>query len=64
MKAGRSAERLAGDFDYEAALVACAGGNDRAFRALYDREAPKMVGVAMRLLKRQSLARTRCMTRS
>lgn len=44
------------DFDYEAALVACAAGNRQAFRAIYDREAPKMLGVAIRLLKRQSLA--------
>jgi RNA polymerase sigma factor (sigma-70 family) len=56
MKAGRPTQRPGDDFDYEAAIVACAGGNNLAFRALYDREAPKMLGVAMRLLKRQSLA--------
>lgn len=55
-KPGRSPARPGDDFDYEAALIACASGNDRAFRALYDREAPKMLGVAVRLLKRQSLA--------
>lgn len=53
---GRSAEPAGGDFDYEAALLACGKGNRDAFRAIYDREAGKMLGVAMRLLKRQSLA--------
>lgn len=44
------------DFNHDAALMACAAGNRQAFRALYEREAPKMLGVALRLLKRQSLA--------
>jgi RNA polymerase sigma-70 factor (ECF subfamily) len=52
----RAQGRAGPDFDYEAALVACAAGNRQAFRAIYDREAPKMLGVAIRLLKRQSLA--------
>ncbi len=43
-------------FDYDAAIVACASGDNRALKALYDVEAPRMLGVAMRLLKRQSLA--------
>lgn len=43
-------------FDYDAALTACASGDSRALKALYDVEAPRMLGVAMRLLKRQSLA--------
>jgi RNA polymerase sigma-70 factor (ECF subfamily) len=43
-------------FDHEAALAACALGDKDAFRALYDAEAPRMLGVAMRLLKRQTLA--------
>ncbi|MDX2264704.1 MAG: sigma-70 family RNA polymerase sigma factor [Hyphomicrobiales bacterium] len=45
-----------GAFDYDAALAACAAGDSRALKALYDIEAPRMLGVAMRLLKRQSLA--------
>jgi RNA polymerase sigma-70 factor (ECF subfamily) len=53
---GRTIEEAGGEFDYGAALVACASGNRTSFRALYEREAPKMLGVAMRLLKRQSLA--------
>ncbi len=53
---GRPAGQPGGDFNYEAALVACGQGNGKAFRALYDREAGKMLGVAMRLLRRQSLA--------
>ena len=43
-------------FDYTAALTACAGGDRQAFRALYEQEAPKMLGLAMRLLRRPSLA--------
>ncbi len=53
---GRPTGQPGGDFDYDAALIACGKGNSRAFRALYDREAGKMLGVAMRLLRRQSLA--------
>jgi RNA polymerase sigma factor (sigma-70 family) len=55
-RSGRAGTDTAGEFNYEAALVACASGNRQAFRAIYEREAPKMLGVAMRLLKRQSLA--------
>lgn len=55
-KAGWKAAQPNAEFNYEAALVSCGSGNKRAFRELYEREAPKMVGVAMRLLKRQSLA--------
>jgi RNA polymerase sigma factor (sigma-70 family) len=53
---GNPAARPGDDFDYDRALLACANGDNAAFRALYDREAAKMLGVAMRLLKRQSLA--------
>ena len=45
-----------GEFSYEAALVACGAGNKRALHAIYEREAGKMLGVALRLLRRQSLA--------
>jgi RNA polymerase sigma factor (sigma-70 family) len=55
-RSGRAGKDAGGEFDYEAALVACASGDRQRFRALYEREAPKMLGVAMRLLKRQSLA--------
>jgi len=53
---GRSGTRPSADFDYEAALSACGAGDQKAFREIYEREAPKMLGVALRLLKRQSLA--------
>lgn len=55
-RSGRAGKDAGGEFDYEAALLACAAGNRQSFRALYEREAPKMLGVAMRLLRRQSLA--------
>jgi RNA polymerase sigma factor (sigma-70 family) len=53
---GRPTGQAGDDFDYDAALIACGKGNSNAFRTLYDREAGKMLGVAMRLLRRQSLA--------
>lgn len=43
-------------FDANAALRACAAGDRSALRALYDREAARMLGVAMRLLRRRALA--------
>ncbi len=52
----QSAKPVPESFDYEAAILACAAGNNQALRSLYDVEAPRMLGVAMRLLRRQSLA--------
>jgi RNA polymerase sigma factor (sigma-70 family) len=52
----RAGDAPGAEFSYEAALLACASGNKRALQAIYEREAGKMLGVAMRLLKRQSLA--------
>ncbi len=43
-------------FDANAALRACAAGDRAALRALYDREAARMLGVAIRLLRRRALA--------
>jgi RNA polymerase sigma-70 factor (ECF subfamily) len=43
-------------FDYEAALAACARGDAGALRALYEREAPRLLGVAIRILRRRDLA--------
>lgn len=43
-------------FDYDAALLACAGGDKSALQALYDVEAPRMIGAAFRLLKQHTLA--------
>jgi RNA polymerase sigma-70 factor (ECF subfamily) len=39
-----------------AALVRCAAGDRTALRVIYDAEAPRMVGVARRMLRRQDLA--------
>ena len=40
----------------EEALIRCAGGDRAALRALYDAEAPRMLGVAQRILRRRALA--------
>lgn len=40
----------------EAALRACAAGDRLALRALYEQEAPQMLGVAIRILRRRALA--------
>jgi RNA polymerase sigma-70 factor (ECF subfamily) len=39
-----------------AALARCASGDRAALRVIYDAEAPRMVGVARRMLRRQDLA--------
>src|ERR1700712_5685643 len=39
-----------------AALARCATGNRTALRVIYDAEAPRMIGVARRMLRRQDLA--------
>src|SRR5215217_8600123 len=38
------------------ALRRCAAGDRAALRSIYDAEAPRMLGVAMRLLRRRALA--------
>ncbi len=43
-------------FDVNDVLRRCAGGDRVALRALYDREAARMLGIAMRLLRRRALA--------
>lgn len=43
-------------FDHGAALRACARQDAEALRALYDREAPAMLGVALRIVRRRDLA--------
>src|SRR3712207_5246376 len=40
----------------EEALRRCAGGDATGLRTIYDAEAPRMLGVATRLLRRRSLA--------
>jgi RNA polymerase sigma factor (sigma-70 family) len=44
------------DADLDEALRRCARGERAALRAIYDAEAPRMLGVAARILRRQSLA--------
>ncbi|MFT5535159.1 MAG: RNA polymerase sigma-70 factor (ECF subfamily) [Burkholderiaceae bacterium] len=43
-------------FDYEAQLFACAGGDEKALRRLYDREASWLLGIALRIVVRRELA--------
>lgn len=40
----------------DAELLACANGDKNALRRIYEAESPRMLGVAMRLLKRRALA--------
>lgn len=47
---------LAGDFDHEAALEACARGERFALRALYDREAAWLMAVTLRIVRDPELA--------
>ncbi|MBC7940873.1 MAG: sigma-70 family RNA polymerase sigma factor [Chitinophagaceae bacterium] len=44
-------------FDYEAALEACARGERYALRALYEREARWLLGVALRIVRDHETAR-------
>ena len=46
----------AAEAEISAAIVRCAGGDRVAPRLIYDREAARMVGVAMRILRRKDLA--------
>ena len=43
-------------FDYEAALAACARGDRSALRRIYEQEAGRLLGVALRILRRRELA--------
>jgi RNA polymerase sigma-70 factor (ECF subfamily) len=60
MDRGRQATMTAADEALEAqlraAIARCAGGDRTALRMIYDLEAPRMIGVAMRLLRRKDLA--------
>ncbi|MEC5215155.1 RNA polymerase sigma-70 factor (ECF subfamily) [Actimicrobium sp. GrIS 1.19] len=44
------------EFDYEAALFACARGEQAALRRLYEREARWLMAVALRIVRRNELA--------
>jgi RNA polymerase sigma factor (sigma-70 family) len=43
-------------FDYDAALAACARGDDRALRSIYDRDGRRLLGVALRIVRRRQVA--------
>ncbi len=43
-------------FDYEAAIAACSARESQAMRALYDREAGRMLGVALRIVRDPGIA--------
>ena len=43
------------EFDYEAALHACASGSQQALRSIYEQESARLMGVALRIVRtRQS----------
>ncbi|RNF28870.1 RNA polymerase sigma factor [Massilia aurea] len=43
-------------FDYEAHLAACARGDRQALRRLYDQESPRLLGVALRIVRERQAA--------
>ncbi len=43
-------------FDYEGALAACARGERAALRRVYEQEAARLLGVALRIVRRRDLA--------
>lgn len=48
--------RSASESDLAGALAGCARGDRACLRTLYDRLAPRMIGVALRMLRRRDLA--------
>ena len=44
------------DFDYEAALRACAGGSRQALHAIYQQESARLLGVALRIVRQRQSA--------
>ncbi len=45
-----------GEFDYDAALAACSRGDQGALRSIYDRDGRKLLGVALRIVRRRQVA--------
>lgn len=56
MTAESSSSPPALEAEISAAIVRCAAGDKSALRLIYDLEAPRMVGVAIRILRRRDLA--------
>ena len=48
--------KQAAELDMEEALRRCAVGDAAALRVIYDNEAPRMIGVAQRIVRRRALA--------
>lgn len=44
------------EFDYGAALTACANGDKQALHGIYTRESRRMLGVALRIVRQRQLA--------
>lgn len=44
------------EFDFETDLLACARGDQRALRRLYDQEGARLLGVAMRIVRQRQMA--------
>jgi hypothetical protein len=56
MVADPSSDHAALEAGISAAIMRCAAGERSALRVIYDLEAARMVGVAMRILRRRDLA--------
>ena len=56
MPADSSSDQSALEPEVSAAIVRCAAGEKSALRLIYDLEAARMVGVAIRILRRRDLA--------
>lgn len=56
MAAVLSSDQSALEAEVSAAIVRCAAGESSALRVIYDLEAARMVGVAIRILRRRDLA--------
>ena len=47
---------LSPDFDYETALLACSRGNKRALQSIYELEGPRMLGIALHIVRQRQAA--------
>lgn len=56
MRQGLALAQTAPALDLDQALIRCAAGDEAALRTVYEAEAGRMLGVALRLLRRRALA--------